>query len=225
MKLLSPPKTYVELIPKLSRSTFLSTLVFFVVLRSFDFIPYITIESNLIPPLKNYKDIIEWALSFGILPFAAALTAWVLSAVFEMHNKIAKVLGIRYLWDKYFIVRHLAQKIASNMVLNKRNVKKVMNELFYPEVKNIDSHYIHLFWRYAFFFWVIFEHTVIVFITAIVLSIYNYSFNIIWLWLWFLFLLTITTIQLVFVTGQKSKDEAEQIPIEKLREYFETQMI
>jgi hypothetical protein len=224
MPFFDSPKNYTELLPKLSRTTFVTTLIFFIVLRCLEIVPYMAISSELVPALEKNKELFEWVISFGVIPILAASIAFILSAFFEMHNKIAKLLGIRFLWDKYFIARPIAKRAGSNMTLNKRNVEKLMKDLFYPEIKNLDSHFVHLFWRYALHFWILFEHMLISFLTATALTIFHQTIDIIWLWVWFLSVLFITAIQLIFVTGQKSTDQANQIADSRVRAFFDGQL-
>jgi len=214
------PKNYNELLPKLNKDTFLSTLAFFIVLRLLNLVPYIEFNKILIPQLKEYKEFIEWLVSFGVMPLIAAFVALFFSYYFEMHNKISKILKIRFLWDKYFIVKPLTKKASSNVELTQSVVMKVMNELYYPEVKKIDQHYVQLFWRYALPFWILFEHAIIVFVTALVLTIMNRNISILQLWGYFIFVVIVTTLQLILVTGQKSTDQADQLPSVTVIKFF-----
>lgn len=216
------PKNYNELLPKLNRSTFLTTFLFFILLRLFNIVPFVGIANNLIPPLKDYKELIQWLLSFGVIPLVAAFIALFLSNAFEIHNKVAKLLRIRYLWDKYFIVKPLTIRAKTEPKLTPSRVKQIMNELYYPQVKKIDQHYVELFWRYALPFWVIFEHAIIVFVTAVILTLTNFGNARVWLlWAYLLCVASIAALQLVFVTAQKSTDQANQISEAAVSDFFQ----
>ena len=214
------PTSYNEMLGSLSKYTFFTTLLFFVVLRIFDIVPLIEINEKNIPPIKSYKEMIEWSLSFGALPFIASLFAWFMSSSFEVHNKIAKILLIRYYWDKQYIVKILVERADPKLEKKSIDVNKVMKELYYPEVKNIDQHYVHLFWRYALVFWVLFEHLFFSIITSIVLVIFCPEKSLYGLGVYILVLFFVTAAQLLFVTVQKSKDQANQINQEKINSYF-----
>ena len=134
--------TYNEMLGKLNKATFFSTLFFLIALRYLDFIPLIKVDQSLIPPLKDYKEIIEWSISFGIVPLFGAIIAWFLSHTFEVHNLLSRVLFLRHVWDKYFIVRTMLNRSYSKRSLKELNISEAMNELYYPEVKNIDQHYV-----------------------------------------------------------------------------------
>lgn len=218
------PKNYNELLPKLNRATFFITFVFFILLRIFNFVPFVEFKKDLIPPLKDYKEIIDWIFSFGVIPLIAAFMALFLSSFFEMHNKVTKLLGIRFFWDKYFIVKPLAKRANSEMELTTSTVKKIMNELYYPQVKNIDQHYVELFWRYALPFWILFEHVIVVLITAVVLSIVHANAMVLFIWGYLVCVIIVTALQLIFVTGPKSTDQANQISVDVVCEYFKNRL-
>ncbi|WP_067588051.1 hypothetical protein [Endozoicomonas ascidiicola] len=211
---------YNEMLGGLNKATFFTTLFFFVALRYFNFIPLIEVDKTLIPPLKEYQEIIAWGLSFGVIPLIAALGAYFLSHSFEIHNKIAKTIFIRYLWDKYFIIKPMLERVSSEIKLKDVNIKKAMNELYYPNVKNIDQHYVHLFWRYALPFWILFEHSFFVVISILGLLYIYPEHSYLSLIKYNLIIIFITVLQLLFVTVQKSKDQAKQINIDKINDYF-----
>ncbi len=215
------PKNYIELLSKLNWCTFLTTLIFFIVLRYFNLIPHIKFDERLIPPIKDYKALFEWIVSFGVIPFFAAVFAWFLSKFFEIHNKIEKFSKVRFFWDKYFIAKPLAGKTRFQAPLTFITVKKIMNEFYYPNVRNIESHYVELFWNYALWFWVLFEHTAVVFVTAIIISIIYWNNKVCFLWGYFAIISIFTAIQLIFVTGPKSTDQANQISEVDIQKFFD----
>lgn len=204
----------------LNKATFFTTLAFFVGLRFFNFIPLIEIDKSLIPPLKEHQELINWSLSFGIIPLLAACTGYFLSHSFEIHNKIARALLIRHLWDKYFIIRPMLIRSNSKLKLKDVDVGRAMNELYYPNVKNIDQHYVHLFWRYALPFWILFEHCFFVLITILGLLYFYPEQTYLPLIKYNLIILSLTMAQLLFVTAKKSKDQAKQIDIHSINNYF-----
>jgi hypothetical protein len=219
------PENYNELLPKLNVFTFFTTLIFFLLLRYFKLIPNIEIDKTLIPPIEKSKAIIEWLLSFGVIPIGAAFLALFFSSSFEMHNKISKKLKIRYFWEKKFIIQPLIARSGYKIHLTKDNIKKIMNDFYYQEVKKIDQHYVKLFWRYALPFWVLFEHTIIVFVVSVIMTIIKINFAVLYLWIYFIILLILTALQLIFVTAQKSTDQVNQIPKREIAKYFKANFI
>lgn len=131
-------------------------------------IPKIEVDDALIPPIKDHRGLTEWCLSFGAIPRVGAGLAWVLSTFFEVHNKLSKLFLVRFAWDKYFIVKPMLERAEVDDQLTRRPVKQIMAELYYPEVKNIDQHYVHVLWRYTLQFWILFEHFLVVTVTALV---------------------------------------------------------
>lgn len=214
------PTTYNEMLGKLGTITFFSTLLFCVGLKALGLIPLVEVDESLIPPIKQHKEIIEWGLSFGIVPFASACVAWFLSSSFEIHNKLAKVIKLRYFWDKYYIVKVMLERSSSDKKINDVSVRTAMYELYYPEVKNIDQHYVHLFWRYALIFWSLFEHLFFAIMLTLILLVVYPEKDISSLWYYLLAVLILTSVQFLGVTVQKSKDQAKQIEIEKINTYF-----
>lgn len=227
MGLLTPPKNYSELLPKLNGTTFLTTLVFLIALRAFNVIPYVELNDALVPSFEEHKEeVFEWVLSFGAIPLMGAVAAFFLSRLLEMHNKVAKFLRIRFLWDKYFIARPLMRRSGLQVPLNKSNVNRLMIEFYYPRVKNIDPHYAELFWNYAFGFWILFEHAIIVFLTALILPLASLVSLVggvgptFWVWIYFLLIVLVAAIQLIFVTGPRSTKQAEQLAAADVHKFF-----
>lgn len=220
MLTIKSPNNYNEMLEGLNKGTSITTFIFFVALRYFEIVPKIIIPESLIPPLKDYKELIDWVVSFGALPLAAALLAAFFSSFFEAHNKISKLLGIRYAWERFFIIKPLLANANINRDLSRPEIKLAMSKLYYPEAKKIDQHYVQLFWRYAMFFWVFFEHNFVVLVTTSILEFIYRDKSFTALWLYLLALFAVTLAQWFFVTVEKSKDQAKQIPIQATKEYF-----
>jgi len=214
------PNNYNEMLEGLNKGTFFTTLIFFIALRFFEIIPKIIIPETLVPPLKDQKELIDWVVSFGAIPLTAALLANFLSSFFEIHNKISKLLGIRYIWDKFFIINPLLKSAKIIKKLNRTEIKLAMSKFYYPEIKKIDQHYVQLFWRYAMFFWVFFEHIFVVLVTTSTLELIYSDKSFTALWQYLLILSIITFTQWYFVTVQKSKDQARQISVKAIKKYF-----
>lgn len=220
MLTIKSPNNYNEMLEGLNKGTFFTTLIFFFVLRYVETIPKIIIPESLIPPVKDYKELMDWVVSFGAIPLAAALLATFLSSFFEIHNKISRLLGTRYIWDKFFIITPMLKSANINKQLNRAEIKLAMNKLYYPEAKKIDQHYVQLFWRYAMFFWIFFEHIFVVLTTICALEFIDRDKSFTGLWLYLAALSVVTIAQWYFVTVKKSIDQANQIPVKAIKKYF-----
>ncbi|MDO6512715.1 hypothetical protein [Neptuniibacter sp. 2_MG-2023] len=214
------PKNYNQMLSKLGKRTFLCTLVFLVALRFFELVPKVEIDSSLAPPVKDHKELIEWLFSFGAIPLIGAGIAWFCSSFFEVHNKLSKIIQLRYLWDRVSIVAPMLKRTGLEQELNRTRVREIMNGLYYPEVQNIDQHYVHIFWRYALQFWVIFEHLLVVLITVIALWVVNRSIPDKGLFIYLGLVFLIAVVHWFFVVTNKSKDQSDQIPSQSIRSFF-----
>lgn len=225
--MLEPPKSYNEMLPLLHKSTFITTFIFYFSLVIYGYIPLVGINAKYIPPIKDYEEFIKWILTFGILPIAFSIFWSVISGALDLHNNVAKILGIRKVWDNYLIIRPLAKVAGVTRELTSDESYKVMSKLYYPEVKELkDKHYVELFWNKVYYFWVFFEHTVIAFITVLAISFAKLtdllsvtgSLNNLWLWVIFLVLFNF----LIFLASVKPRTESQvrQIPDDKIKEFF-----
>lgn len=215
------------MLPLLHKATFITTFIFYFLLVIYGYIPLVGINAKYIPPIKDYEEFIKWILTFGILPIAFSIFWSVISGALDLHNNVAKILGIRKVWDKYLIIRPLAKVAGVTRELTSDESYKVMSKLYYPEVKELkDKHYVELFWNKVYYFWVFFEHTVIAFITVLVISFAKLtdllsvtgSLNNLWLWVIFLVIFNL----LIFLASVKPRTESQvrQISDEKIKEFF-----
>ncbi|MGA8611209.1 MAG: hypothetical protein WB760_05760, partial [Xanthobacteraceae bacterium] len=153
------PKSYREMLNNLNWSTAITTFVYVAVITKLGFTRQLAVDQSLVPPIKDYKDLLDWATgSFGLIPILAAGVAFLLSWAFEIHNVVSKAIQVRYLWDKYLVAKPLRGIAGSQVPLRRATVRRVMNEFYYPQLKLLDQHYVELFWRYALVFWILFEH-------------------------------------------------------------------
>lgn len=225
--MLEPPKSYNEMLPMLHKATFITTFIFYLSLVIYGYIPFVGINAKYIPPIKEYEDFIKWILTFGILPVAFSIFWSVVSGALDLHNNVAKVIGVRKVWDSYLIIKPLAKIASVNRKLTSIESYKVMSKLYYPEVKELkDKHYVELFWNKVYYFWVFFEHTVIAFITVLVISIakstnlFSVTGSLINIWLWILFLVVFNF--LIFIASVKPRTESQvrQIPEDRITKFF-----
>ncbi|MBM0521600.1 hypothetical protein EKL18_10290, partial [Escherichia coli] len=87
-------------------------------------------------------------------------------------------------------------------------------------------HYVELFWNKVYYFWVFFEHTVIAFVTILIISIakltniFSVTGSLINLWLWIISLVAFDF--LIFIASVKPRTESQvrQIPDSKIKEFF-----
>ncbi|MEQ5399411.1 hypothetical protein AB7281_04190 [Providencia rettgeri] len=230
--MLEPPKSYNELLPMLHKATFITTLIFYLSLVIFGYIPLVGINAKYIPPIKDYEEIIKWVLTFGVLPVAFSIFWSVISGALDLHNNIAKIIKVRYVWDNQYIIKPLAKIAGVTRKLNKDESYNVLSKLYYPEVKEIkDKHYVELFWNKVYYFWVFFEHTVIAFITASIISISKFfclfviTGSLLYLWVWILFLIMFNF--LIFIASVKPRTESQvrQIPENKVKDFFKKNQI
>jgi hypothetical protein len=218
------PSNYNEMLTKLNKATFYTTLIFMVAMRLFEYIPLVVVPDKLIPPITRGKDIITWAMSFGVIPLISATFAYFLSHSFEIHNKVAKLCQIRYIWDRFYIVKPMAKIADSSVTLNKKLVNKVMHELYYPEVKKIDAHHVHLFWRYAQTFWVLFEHMLVVVAFIITMKFFGEVKPLAGIYYYLLIISALTLLQFAFVTAPKSTDQVRQISSGTICRFFRAEI-
>jgi len=227
IKMFEPPKNYNEMLTKLHKATFFTTLIYSVVLVVFEYIPLIGLPSKYVPPVKDYEELIKWALSFGVLPLVVAIIAFVVSGALDLHNNVAKFLRIRYLWDKYLIIKPLAKIAGINRKMNKVESHLIMRGLYYPAVLEIaDTHYVNLFWNKAYYFWVFFEHAIIVFISIVIittfklLNTFHVNADLTWLWAWFSSILLLTFAVFMTSVKQRTESQVRQIPNVKVTSFF-----
>lgn len=144
--MLEPPKSYNEMLPMLHKATFITTFIFYLSLVIYGYIPLVGINAKYIPPIKDYEEFIKWILTFGILPIAFSIFWTVISGALDLHNNVAKIIGIRKVWDNYLIIKPLAKIAGVTRKLSGDESYKVMSKLYYPEVKELkDKHYVELF--------------------------------------------------------------------------------
>lgn len=68
--------------------------------------------------------------------------AYLISGALDLHNNAAKLLRVRYLWDKHLIIKPLSRRAGVNRKLNKDEAHNVMSNLYYPEVRKLKTNII-----------------------------------------------------------------------------------
>lgn len=214
---------YRQMLSRLNVATGIATFLYTAALTYLGMLPYISFARPFSPPsdIPGTKGLVTWAAAFGVIPIMSALGAFLLSRFFEIHNLASKALQIRFIWDKYYIVKPLRDRAQSDISLDRKTVRKVMNEFYYNAVKAIDPHYVQMFWWYALPFWVIFEHVLVVAISIVVLVVIGAPH--ILLLLGYLFSLMIAgALHFHFIAAKKSRDEVREIPAGAVDGYFRT---
>ncbi|HAD0252774.1 TPA_asm: hypothetical protein G0L99_24850, partial [Salmonella enterica subsp. enterica serovar Typhimurium] len=121
---------------------------------------------------------------------------------------------MRKVWDNYLIIKPLAKIAGVTRKLTNDESYKVMSKLYYPEIKELkDKHYVELFWNKVYYFWVFFEHTVIAFITVLLISLakltnlFSVTGSLNNLWLWVISLIAFNF--LIFIASVKPRTESQ----------------
>lgn len=222
-----PPKNYNEMLPKLHKATFLNTLIYCILLVIYEYIPLITLPTKYVPPIKDHESFINWALSFGILPCAFAIFAHLISGALDLHNNAAKLLRVRYLWDKHLIIKPLSRRAGVNRKLNKDEAHNVMSNLYYPEVRKIeDKHYIELFWNKVYYFWIFFEFSIIALISFLIIffckqmDIFHVEGSLLSLFFFVILSFSVSGIIFALTVKPRTESQVEKIPDDKIKEFF-----
>ena len=218
----APPKTYNEMLRRLHWSTAILTFIYTAVLTLFGYFPELHPAKDMVPPIAvaGNRELLPWALAaFGVIPVVSAIAAYVVSRFFEVHNLLAKAIQLRFVWDKYNIVKPLRDRAGSDMPLDRSNVKRVMNEFYYSAVKKIDQHYVELFWRYALPFWALFEHLLVVAVSLLILALLKAP-HISWIAGYLFLVLAVSILHYFFIVTKKTQDQVAQIPTDDIKSYF-----
>ncbi|WP_129232639.1 hypothetical protein [Cronobacter condimenti] len=225
--MLEPPKSYNEMLPMLHKATFITTFIFYLSLVIYGYIPLVGINAKYIPPIKDYDEFIKWILTFGILPISFSIFWTVMSGALDLHNNVAKIIGLRKFWDNHLIIKPLAIIAGVTRKLSDDESYKVMSKLYYPEVKELkDKHYVELFWNKVYYFWVFFEHAVIAFITVVIITvckltnIFAVTGSLSKLWLWILFLFAFNFLIFIACVKPRTESQVRQIPDKKIKDFF-----
>lgn len=222
-----PPKNYNEMLTKLHKSTFVTSFLFYLLLVIKGYLPIVSVSAEHVPPIKDYEETIKWVLTFGVLPIGLALLWAILSGALDLHNNIAKIIKIRYLWDEFLIIRPLKEIAGVSRKLTKEESYTVMSKLYYSEVRSLaDKHYIELFWNKVFYFWVLFEHAIVVFFTAMVISLlkkggfFPVTGSLSYLWLWVSIVVIFSIIVFVVSVKPRTESQVRQISHQKIKDFF-----
>lgn len=216
-KIFTTIKDYDSMLTRLNWTTLIISSIYSIILESYGFLPFKPLSEKIITPIP----IINWFISFGYWPCILIVIMWLLSVV-EFHNKISKIIGLRYIWDKYYIVKpmySISGMEAQFKFLKRSQVENIMNCFFYKEVKTIEEHYKIIFWRYAVWSWVFFEHTFLIIISLIltVFLFHTFKFSLLW---YFIFVVILTNCHIFFVAASKSTDEVKAIDEDRIKAFL-----
>ncbi|MCZ9226299.1 hypothetical protein OM364_22940 [Escherichia albertii] len=133
--MLEPPKSYNEMLPMLHKATFITTFIFYLSLVIYGYMPLVGINAKYIPPVKDYEEFIKWILTFGILPIASSVFWSVISGALDLHNNVAKIIGIRKMWDSHLIIKPLAKVTIRKQPSMSKMIPSAHEERLYPRVQ------------------------------------------------------------------------------------------
>lgn len=203
---------YSEMLKKLSICTAIVTFIFLSVLVKLDHLPLIDLKEGAIPSFEIGGIPSELIISFGTIPLLGAVFAWIVSKIFEVYNKVSILFGLRDYWERSYIIKPMLQKVDLDCRLDNDDVKCFMKKLYYPEVNKIDQHYVKVFWNYALYFWILFEHSLAVLVTNVVIVIFFNDRYSLLLLVYAVLVVFLTFVQWRFVVVGKSKAQALEIP-------------
>ncbi|HDT1288650.1 hypothetical protein [Enterobacter asburiae] len=222
-----PPKSYTEMLPKLHKATFFTTLFFCLILVINGYLPVIRLNAEHVPPIKDYEETIKWILTFGVLPIALSLISAIISGALDLHNNVAKFLKIRYLWEELLIIRPLARVAGVNRKLSDEESYNVMSNFYYPEVKElVDKHYVELFWNKVFYFWILFEHAIVAVVIVFLITIskafdlFSITGRLSYLWFWVLIVVIFSFIVFFVSVKPRTESQVRKISHDKIHDFF-----
>lgn len=177
MWIFSSPKNYSEMVEKISKCSFVVSVLLL----------YILSCSN-----KDFANFL-FKISFGIkyefigvrLTLAGVvlpLSIGIIEHIFKLHDKISTILKIRKRYDKSIIISSLLKQLGleKNIVkLNDNNVAKLMSSCFYKYASStapvIDNHNILLALNEWCWFWIILDTEVLLLITGCAFLLIQFS--------------------------------------------------
>lgn len=175
MWIFSSPKDYSEMIEKISKTTFMVSvlILYFLSCINNEFAVFLkTISFGIQMKFIN----IELSLSCLYIP----LFIGVMEHIFKLHDKMSNLLQIRASYDKNIIVKQMIENSGikyKTEQLTKEKVKLIMNKVFYKYTSStnpqIDKHYITLALNGWCWFWILLDITVLITIMLVVFTILN----------------------------------------------------
>jgi hypothetical protein len=216
---LKSPSNYNELLEQLNKITFFSSFIFFVFMSIYGYTPIINISAELLPAAKDQDSLLKWIVSFGLVPITFASIAFLASFSLEAHNLLAKLLGVRYFWDRSIAKRALRiSRVERNVT--RALVKSFMKDVYYKEIETVSEHYTQLFWRYTLSFWALFEHFFVALFTVAYLWALHPERVDRQLLMYIFWLLAFMLFHWIFIASRKSYSQVEQLEQKKIFDFF-----
>ena len=212
MWIFKSPKDYAEMVEKIAKSAFVTSLLFL----------YFLSCAN-----KSFAEFLQ-RVSFGVqyefagiklnlATFYFPLAIGLLEHIFKIHDKLSSLLGIRKWYDKEVIVKAIITGVNNPVPENLGNeqVKRIMSSCFYEYVSStrpvIDEHIIVLTLNQWCWFWIALDTSLLFVVMSVLFLIIKWS----WLNLVFavfgLLLLLVLMYLIIIQTKRYTKSEINLI--------------
>lgn len=155
------PKSYTEMLSTLRFTTSVFTVVVLYILQKNELLEGYRIPEKLSQLAKMVHPFFgSLSDDYGYL-IIVFIFVYIFNALFEPHNRIAKLIGVRRHWELKYIVTPMYQHVTSEKVeVSPQTFKKIMT-IYYENVPRIDSHYRDMFWQANLWFWMFFEFSIV----------------------------------------------------------------
>lgn len=204
MWIFNSPKNYMEMIEKISKSTFVVLLFLLYALTC--------INEEFLSFLKKISFGAEYkfiGITLNLALFYLPLLMGIFEHMFKIHDKISDLFGIRKRYDKNCIVLEILKYIEVDNNINSlsdKQIKNIMSIVFYRYASStnpiIDTHYIYLALNEWCWYWIVLDTTdLILFIGGIFLF-----FNLNWINFWFI----LSVLTLLFILMHLLKLQVKQ---------------
>jgi len=177
MWIFSTPKNYSEMIEKISKSSFVISLILLYILSSVKSDFYAYFEKLSLNISYDFNGI-KFSLGLIIFPLFIGIS----EHIFNIHDKISHLLNIRRNFDRNCIVQYLMKKFnitSDNKQITETQVNKIMSIGFYDYVSStspkIDPHYIYLSLNNWCWFWIFLDSMALFVMIGVFFMISNYS--------------------------------------------------
>ena len=177
MWIFDTPKTYSEMVEKISKSVFILSLFVLYILScaNNDFCMFL--ES--ISFGASYE---AFGIKLNLALFYLPLLIGIGEHIFKIHDLISSLFGIRDHYDREIIVKEFLKRTNSKRnlkELSKKKIASIMSKTFYKYVSStnpiIDSHSIILTLNEWCWFWIVLDSMLIMFLVGIVFLFVKWS--------------------------------------------------
>lgn len=179
MWIFSTPKTYSEMVEKISKSVFALSLFGFYVLSCANEDFRLFLES--ISFGAKYE---VFGIKLNLALFYIPLCVGMAEHIFKIHDKLASLLRIRFNYDKKVIVNGFLEraKIERDLKsLDQKATNAIMSQVFYKYASStnpvIDSHSIILTLNEWCWYWILLDSTLILLLVGIAFLVIKWSWT------------------------------------------------